>query len=231
MKKQASKRHRALTPLVDPLKVYELAEAVSILKKSATAKFDESIDLSVNLSKKPVQAEQQIRTTVALPKGSGKKVRVIVFVKGPKEKEATEAGADFVGAEELIDKIKNGWMDFDVAIATPDMMKDVGKLGKILGTKGLMPNPKSGTVTPDVAKAVKEFKGGKVEYRSNKEGVVHVLVGKASFSEADMLENIEHFIKTFLRLPALATKGQYVKSMYISTSMGVGISINFKKYL
>lgn len=231
MKKKESKRHKAIAPLADPLKVYEVAEAVGIIKKSATAKFDESVDMSVNLSKKPVQAEQQIRTTVALPKGSGKKVRVIVFVKGPKEKEAAEAGADAVGAEELIDKIKNGWMDFDVAIATPDMMKDVGKLGKILGTKGLMPNPKSGTVTPDVAKAVKDFKGGKVEYRSNKEGVVHVLVGKASFSEADITENIEHFIRTFLKLPALATKGQYVKSMYISTSMGVGLSVNFKKYL
>ena len=231
MKTKDSKRHKALKPLTDPAKVYEVAEAVAVLKKTATAKFDESVDISVNLAKKPVQAEQQIMTTVALPKGSGKKVRVIVFVKGPKEKEAQEAGADFIGAEDLIEKIRAGWMDFDIAIATPDMMKDVGKLGKILGTKGLMPNPKSGTVTLDVGKAVKDFKAGKVEYRANKEGVVHVLVGKASFSEADIIENVEHFIRTFLKLPALATKGQYVKTMFISTTMGVSMSLNFKKYL
>ena len=173
MKTKESKRHKALRPLTDPAKVYEVADAVAILKKTATTKFNESIDISVNLAKKPVQAEQQIRTTVALPKGSGKKVRVIVFVKGPKEKEAQEAGADVVGAVDLIEKIRAGWMDFDIAIATPDMMKDVGKLGKILGTKGLMPNPKSGTVTLDVGKAVRDFKAGKVEYRANKEGVVH----------------------------------------------------------
>ncbi len=231
MKKKDSKRHKAAVALVDVVKVYDVAEAVSLIKKTASAKFDESVDISVNLAKKPVQAEQQIRTTIGLPKGTGKKVRVIVFVKGPKEKDAVEAGADAVGAEELIEKIKGGWMDFDVAIATPDMMKDVGKLGKILGTKGLMPNPKSGTVAVDVGKAVKEFKGGKVEYRSNKEGVVHVLVGKASFPEADLIENVEHFVKSFLKLPALATKGQYVKSMYITSTMGVGMQINFKKYL
>jgi large subunit ribosomal protein L1 len=231
MKTKESKRHKAVAALVDKEKVYDIAEAVALVKKSATAKFDESVDISVNLAKKPVQAEQQIRTTIALPKGSGKKVRVLVFVKGPKEKEAQEAGADYVGAEELIEKIKGGWMDFDIAIATPDMMKEIGKLGKILGTKGLMPNPKSGTVAVDVAKAVKEFKAGKVEYRANKEGVVQVLIGKASFSEADLTENAEHFVKSFLRLPALATKGQYVKSMYVSSSMGPGMQINFKKYL
>jgi large subunit ribosomal protein L1 len=166
-----------------------------------------------------------------LPNGSGKKVKVIVFVKGEKEKDALAAGADAVGAEELIEKIKGGWLDFDIAIATPDMMKEVGKLGKVLGTKGLMPNPKSGTVTPDVAKAVKEFKGGKVEYRNNKEGVVHVLAGKASFAENAIAENIIAFLKVFLKLPALATKGQYVKSIYVSTTMGVGVPVNFKKFM
>jgi len=231
MKTKESKRFKTAAALVDKVKVYEITEAVSLLKKAATAKFDESFDMSVNLAKKPVQAEQQIRTTIAFPKGTGKKVRVLVFVKGPKEKEAQDAGADYVGSDELIEKIRGGWLEFDIAIATPEMMKEIGKLGKILGTKGLMPNPKSGTVAVDVAKAVKEFKGGKVEYRANKEGVVHVLIGKSSFSEADLTENAEHFVKAFLKLPALATKGQYVKSMYISSTMGPGMQINFKKYL
>jgi len=231
MPKVASKRHRAVLKLAEPGKLYEIEEVAKILKSGATAKFDESIDISVNLAKKPVQAEQQIRTTISLPNGTGKKVRVVVFVKGEKEKEATAAGADSVGAEDLIEKIKGGWLDFDVAIATPDMMKEVGKLGKILGTKGLMPNPKSGTVTMEVGKAVKEFKAGKVEFRNNKEGVVQVIVGKASFSEQAITENITAFLKMFLKLPALATKGQYVKSVYVSTTMGVGLPLNFKKLM
>jgi large subunit ribosomal protein L1 len=226
-----SKRHVAVEKLLEKNKVYEIEEAVKLLKSSATAKFNESVDIAVNLSKKPVQAEQQIRTTISLPNGSGKTVKVIVFVKGDKEKDALAAGADAVGSEELIEKIKGGWLDFDVAIASPDMMKDVGKLGKILGTKGLMPNPKSGTVTIDVAKAVKEFKAGKVEFRNNKEGVVHLAVGKASFDEKALVENITAFLKLFLRLPALATKGQYVKSIFVSTTMGLGVQVNFKKYM
>ncbi len=231
MPKIASKRHRALQKLVEPGKLYEVEEAVKILKAGATAKFDESIEISVNLAKKPVQAEQQIRSTISLPNGTGKKVRVVVFAKGEKEKEAEAAGADAVGAEDLIEKIKGGWLDFDVAIAAPDMMKEVGKLGKILGTKGLMPNPKSGTVTMEVGKAVKEFKAGKVEFRNNKEGVVQVLIGKASFSEQAIAENITAFLKMFFKLPALATKGQYVKSVYVSTTMGVGLPLNFKKLM
>jgi large subunit ribosomal protein L1 len=226
-----SKRHRAVETLLEKNKVYEIEEAVKLLKSSATAKFNESVDIAVNLSKKPVQAEQQIRTTISLPNGSGKTVKVIVFVKGDKEKDALAAGADAVGSDELIEKIKGGWLDFDVAIASPDMMKDVGKLGKILGTKGLMPNPKSGTVTLDVAKAVKEFKAGKVEFRNNKEGVVHLAVGKASFDEKALVENITAFLKLFLKLPALATKGQYVKSIFVSTTMGLGVQVNFKKYI
>ena len=229
--KVASKRHREGLKLVQEKKIYEVEEAVKVLKQQPAAKFDESVDMAVALAKKPEQPEQQIRTTISLPKGTGRKVRVLVFAKGEKEKEAADAGADNVGNEDLIEKIKGGWMEFDIAIATPDMMKDVGKLGKILGTKGLMPNPKSGTVTFDIGRAVKEFKAGKVEFRSNKDGVVHLSLGRASFSEEDLAENIVHFIKVFLKLPALATKGQYVKSMYVSTTMGVGLPVNFKKFI
>jgi large subunit ribosomal protein L1 len=229
--KVASKRHREGLKLVREKKIYEVEEAVRVLKQQPAAKFDESVDMAVALAKKPEQPEQQIRTTISLPKGTGKKVRVLVFAKGEKEKEASDAGAGFVGNEDLIEKIKGGWMDFDIAIATPDMMKDVGKLGKILGTKGLMPNPKSGTVTFEIGKAVREFKAGKVEFRSNKDGVVHLSLGRVSFNEADLAENITHFIRVFLKLPALATKGQYVKSMYVSTTMGVGVPVNFKKFI
>jgi large subunit ribosomal protein L1 len=229
--KVASKRHREGLKLVEEKKIYELEDAVKVLKQQPKAKFDESVDMAVALAKKPEQPEQQIRTTISLPKGTGRKVRVLVFAKGEKEKEASDAGADHVGNEELIEKIKGGWMEFDIAIATPDMMKDVGKLGKILGTKGLMPNPKSGTVTFEIGRAVKEFKAGKVEFRSNKEGVVHLSLGKLSFSEEDLVENTAHFIRVFLKLPALATKGQYVRSMYLSTTMGVGVPVNFKKFM
>jgi len=229
--KLTSKRHREALKLIEEKKVYDIEEAIELLKKVPKAKFDESVDIAVKLAKKPEQPEQQIRTTIVLPKGTGKTTRVLVFAKGEKEKEARDAGADYVGAEDLIEKIKGGWLEFDVAIATPDMMKEIGKLGKILGTKGLMPNPKSGTVTFDIAKTVKEFKAGKVEFRSNKEGVVNLSLGKISFDSNDLKANIEHFIKTFLKLPALATKGQSVKSMYLSTTMGIGVPINFKKYM
>lgn len=229
--KVASKRHREAEKLVEASRIYDLEEAVKILKQQPKAKFDESVDMAVALAKKPEQPEQQIRTTISLPKGTGRKTRVLVFAKGEKEKEAADAGADYVGNEDLVEKIKGGWLEFDIAIATPDMMKDVGKLGKILGTKGLMPNPKSGTVTFDIGKAVKEFKAGKVEFRSNKEGVVHLSLGKLSFSEEDLVENVSHFIRVFLKLTALATKGQYVKSMYLSTTMGVGVPVNFKKFM
>jgi len=229
--KLSSKRHKEALKFLEPNKIYEVEEALEILKKIPKVKFNESVDTAVKLAKKPGEPEQQIRTTIVLPKGTGKTIRVLVFAKGEKEKEATEAGADYVGAEDLIEKIKTGWLDFDVAIATPDMMKEIGKLGKILGTKGLMPNPKSGTVTFDIGKAVKEFKAGKVEFRSSKEGVVNLSLGKISFETRDLVLNIEHFIRTFLKLPALATKGQSVKSMYLSTTMGIGLPINFKKYL
>lgn len=226
-----SKRYKEAVKLLEPDKVYDVEEAVKTVKKAATAKFDESIEISVALSKKPVQPEQQIRTTIVFPNGTGKKVKVLVFAKGEAEKSAKEAGADYVGAEDLIEKIKGGWLDFDIAISTSEMMKEVGKLGKILGTKGLMPNPKSGTVVADTGKAVKEFKGGKVEFRTNKDGVVNLAVAKASFPEQSIAENVIHFIKVFLKLPALATKGQYVKKMTLSSTMGIGAQINFKKYM
>jgi len=231
MMKTISKRKKEADKLGDKSKIYGVAEAVALLKKQPKVKFDESVDMSAALAKKPVQAEQQIRTTVVLPKGTGKKVKVLVFAKGEAEKAALDAGAEYAGADELVEKIKGGWLDFDIAIASPDMMKDVGKLGKILGTKGLMPNPKSGTVTPDVAKAVKEFKAGKVEFRSNKDGVVNLSIGKLSFDETALVENAEFFIKTFVKLPALSTKGQYIKSMHMSTTMGIGLPVEFKKYI
>lgn len=229
--RQASKRHREIEKKVEKNKIYSVEEAVKLIKETANAKFDESLDIAVNLAKAPKQAEQQIRNTIVLPHGTGKKVKILVFAKGEKEKEAVEAGADYVGAEDLIEKIKTGWIDFDIVIATPDIMKEVGKLGKILGTKGLMPNPKSGTVTFDLKKTIQEFKAGKVEFRNNKEGVVHLSLGKVSFEEKALVENIEAFIKFFLKLPALATKGQYVKSMFLSSTMGIGVQIDFKKYM
>lgn len=229
--RQASKRHREIEKKVEKNKIYSVEEAVKLIKETANAKFDESLDIAVNLAKAPKQAEQQIRNTIVLPHGTGKKVKILVFAKGEKEKEAVEAGADYVGAEDLIEKIKTGWIDFDIVIATPDIMKEVGKLGKILGTKGLMPNPKSGTVTFDLKKTIQEFKAGKVEFRNNKEGVVHLSLGKVSFEEKALIENIEAFIKFFLKLPALSTKGQYVKSMFLSSTMGIGVQIDFKKYM
>ncbi len=229
--KVASKRHRELQKKVDTSKIYSVEETVKLIKETANAKFDESVDISVNLAKPPKQAEQQIRNTIVLPNGTGKKIKILVFAKGEKEKEAREAGADYVGAEDMIEKVKTGWVDFDIVIATPDIMKEVGKLGKILGTKGLMPNPKSGTVTFELKKAINEFKAGKVEFRNNKEGVIHLSVGKVSFDEKKLIENIEAFIKFFLKLPPLATKGQYIKSMFLSSTMGIGLQIDFKKYL
>jgi len=229
--KIASKRHREIEKKVEKNKIYSVEEAVKLIKETANAKFDESVDIAVNLAKVPKQAEQQIRNTIVLPHGTGKKVKILVFAKGEKEKEAIEAGADYVGAEDLIEKVKTGWIDFDIVIATPDIMKEVGKLGKILGTKGLMPNPKSGTVTFDLKKTIQEFKAGKVEFRNNKEGVVHLSLGKVSFEEKALIENVEAFIRFFLKLPALATKGQYVKSMFLSSTMGIGVQIDFKKYM
>ena len=211
---------------VDRSKRYELEEGVKLLTETAFAKFDEGVDLAIRLGVDPKKADQMVRGTVVLPHGIGKKVRVLVFAKGPKEKEALDAGADFVGAEDLIEKISKGWLDFDKAIATPDMMGTVSKLGKILGPRGLMPNPKVGTVTFDVAKAIKEIKAGKVEFRVEKAGIVHVPVGKVSFGFDRLLENIRTLLEMILRVKPPTSKGIYLRSITLSTTMGPGVKVD-----
>jgi large subunit ribosomal protein L1 len=211
---------------VDRNKRYELEEGVKLLLETATAKFDEGVDLAIRLGVDPKKADQMVRGTAVLPHGTGKKVRVLVFAKGQKEKEASDAGADFVGAEDLIEKISKGWLEFDKAIATPDMMGLVSKLGKILGPRGLMPNPKVGTVTFDLEKAVKEIKAGKVEFKVEKAGVVHVPVGKVSFGLGQLLENTRTLLEVILRIKPPTSKGIYLRSIALSTTMGPGIKID-----
>lgn len=207
-------------------KRYSIAEAVQRVKETATAKFNESVDIAVRLGVDPKKADQAVRGTVALPHGIGKEVRVLVIAKPPKDEEARQAGADHVGYKDYLEKIQQGWTDVDVIIATPDVMGDLGKLGKILGPRGLMPNPKSGTVTMDVGKAVKEVKAGKIEFRVDKAGIVQATVGKASFEQEKLVENIQSFLNTVIRLKPSTAKGQYIKSVYISSTMGPGIQID-----
>ncbi len=212
--------------------LYEPQEAFAVLKKTATAKFDETIDLAIRLNLDPRQADQQVRGAMVLPHGTGRTRSVLVFAKGDKAKEAEAAGADFVGAEDMVEKIqKENWFDFDVVVATPDMMGIVGKLGRVLGPKGLMPNPKTGTVTPDVTKAVQEVKAGKVEYRLDKAANVHVVLGKASFTEEQLLANYTALVETLIKAKPSAAKGQYMKSIAISATMGPGVRINPQKPL
>lgn len=213
----------------DNLKEYSLDEALKLIKELAYAKFDETVEVAFNLGVDPKKTDQVVRGTVALPHGTGKKVRVLVFAKGEKEKEALEAGADYVGAEDLVEKIQKGWLDFDKAVATPDIMGLVGKLGKILGPRGLMPNPKLGTVTFDVAKAVKEIKAGKVEYKTDKAGVVHVPIGKVSFDAERLLENAKTVIDSVAKAKPSTSKGKYMKKIVISSTMGPGIKIDLNK--
>ncbi len=209
---------------------YEPAKAFELVKKTAICKFDETVEVSIRLGVDPRHAEQQVRGTVVLPHGTGKTRTVLVFAKGDKAKEATDAGADFVGAEDMSAKIQDeGWLGFDVTIATPDMMSVVGKLGRILGPRGLMPNPKAGTVTFDIAKAVEEVKAGKIEYRVDKAGIIHAPIGKASFSIEKLLENFRTLIDALVRARPAATKGQYIKSITLSSTMGPGIKINVQK--
>ncbi len=225
------KRYLQLLSLIEKGKMYSPKEAVSLVKKLATAKFDETINLAVRLGVDPRHADQQVRGTVVLPYGTGKSKRVLVFAEGEKAQEAREAGADYVGGEELVKQIEGGWLDFDVAIATPDIMgtlKIPSRLGKILGPRGLMPNPKTGTVTNDIAKAVKEYKAGRVEFRTDRYGIVHVPIGKASFSEEALYKNLMTVLGVLLRLKPAAAKGQYFKSINISPSMGPSISIDTK---
>ena len=204
----------------------ELAKAIEVAKANATAKFDETIDMAVRLGVDPKHADQMVRGTVVLPHGTGKKVRVLVFAKGEKEKEAQDAGADHVGAEDLVEKIQGGWLDFDRAIATPDVMGLVGRLGKVLGPRGLMPNPKTGTVTFEVGKAVREFKGGKIEFRVEKAGIVHVPFGKASFTPQQLSENALAVLEALLRAKPASSKGRYVKDVSISSTMGPGVRVD-----
>jgi len=205
---------------------YDLDVGLTLLKESGRARFDESVDMAIRLGVNPKHADQMVRGTVALPHGVGKKVKVLVFAKGEKEKEAQEAGADFVGAEDLVEKITGGWTDFDKAIATPDMMGTVGKLGKILGPRGLMPNPKVGTVTFEVGKAVKELKAGRVEFRVDKTGIVHTTVGKVSFATEKLKENVMALMDVIIRAKPASSKGTYLKSVAISTTMGPGIKLD-----
>lgn len=221
-----TKKQKVVKKKVDVTKEYDLSEAVSKLKQSASAKFDESVDIAVRLGVDPKHADQVVRGTVSLPNGTGKSVRVLVIAKPDKHDEAREAGADHVGFEDYINKIKEGWTDIDVIIAAPDTMSELGKIGKVLGPRGLMPNPKSGTVTPNVGQAVKEVKAGKIDFRVDKSGIVHSIVGKISFDENKIKENVTAFLNTIIKLKPSASKGTYVKSITISTTMGPGIKLD-----
>ena len=223
------KRYNEAAKLVDSKKLYGAKEALDIIEKMPKTKFDETVELHVKLGVDSKHADQQVRGTVVLPNGTGKTQKVLVFAKGPKAEEATKAGADFVGAEELIPKIQNeNWFDYDVVVATPDMMGVVGRLGKVLGPKGLMPNPKSGTVTMDVTKAVEEIKSGKVEYRLDKNNIIHLGFGKKSFGTAKLLENYDVIINAIIKAKPAAAKGQYIKSVALTTTMGPGLYIDQK---
>ena len=224
-----SKRYVECSKLVDSNKEYEIKEALDVIEKMPKTKFDQTVELHVKLGVDSKHADQQVRGTVVLPNGTGKTQRVLVFAKGPKADEAEKAGADFVGAEELIPRIQNdNWFDYDVIVATPDMMGVVGRLGKVLGPKGLMPNPKSGTVTMDVAKAIKEIKSSKVEYRLDKTNIIHLGFGKVSFGADKLAENYDAIMGAIIKAKPAAAKGQYIKGVSISTTMGPGLSINQK---
>jgi len=220
------KRYTEAAKSIDETTLYDPREAIRLVKQGAKAKFDETIEAAIRLGIDPKQADQQVRGTVALPAGTGKKVRVLVFAKGEKVKEAEAAGADYVGADEYIEKINGGWLDFDVAVATPDMMGTVGRLGRVLGPRGLMPNPKAGTVTFDLAKAVKEIKAGKIEYRTEKAGILHVPIGKASFTEEQLLANFTALMEAVMRAKPASAKGQYLRSITFSSTMGPGAKVD-----
>ncbi|MFU0781982.1 MAG: 50S ribosomal protein L1 [Thermoanaerobacterium thermosaccharolyticum] len=226
------KKYLDSVKLIDSTRLYDANEAVDLVLKTAKAKFDETVDLSVRLGVDPRHADQQVRGTVILPHGTGKTVRVLVFAKGDKAKEAEAAGAEYVGAEELVSKIQNeNWFDYDVVIATPDMMGVVGRLGKVLGPKGLMPNPKAGTVTFDIEKAVKDVKAGKIEYRVDKNSIIHVPIGKVSFGQEKLVENFKTIMDAIIRSKPAAAKGQYLKSVVLSSTMGPGIKVNPQRIL
>jgi large subunit ribosomal protein L1 len=223
------KSYRAALAKVDRSQRYPLEEGLRLVKETGRAKFDETVEMAVRLGVDPRQADQNVRGTVSLPHGIGKTVRVLAFAKGEKEKEAQEAGADYVGAEDLIKKISDGWFDFDKTVATPDMMAAVGRIGKVLGPRGLMPNPKTGTVTMEIGKAVKEIKAGKLEFRVDKAGIVHVPVGRASFSQEQLIDNAKAVLTSILRAKPPSAKGNYVRGVTISATMGPGIKIDLSQ--
>jgi large subunit ribosomal protein L1 len=224
-----TKRLKATEALIDRAKPYSVDEAMDIVKKAPAAKFDETVDLSIRLGVDPKHADQMVRGAIVLPHGIGKTVRVAVFAKGEKEREAREAGADVVGAEDLVEKVQGGFMDFDSTIATPDLMGQVGRLGKVLGPRGLMPNPKLGTVTFDVARAVREIKAGKVEFRVDKAGNVHVPIGKKSFAQENLVANAMTLLEAIVKAKPAASKGVYLKSITLSTTMGPGIHVDAQR--
>ena len=223
---KAGKKYTDAAKLIEAGKAYTPKEAVELVKKTSVTKFDSTVECSVRLGVDPKYADQQVRGALVLPHGTGKSKTVLVFARGAKAQEAQDAGADFVGAEELADKIKGGWFDFDVCVATPDMMGVVGRLGKLLGPKGLMPNPKVGTVTMDVTRAVNEIKAGKIEYRLDKTNIIHVPVGKASFTEEQLADNFQTLIDAINKVRPAAVKGQYLKSVTLTSTMGPGVKVN-----
>ncbi len=223
---RSSKRYRAASEAIEPGRLYSLEEAFALIKAQPEARFDQNVDMAINLGVDPKHADQMVRGALVLPHGTGKSVRILVFAKGDKEKEAQKAGADYVGGEDLAKKIQEGWLDFERVIATPDMMGVVGRLGRILGPRGLMPNPKLGTVTMDVARAVKEHKAGKVEYRVDKAGIVHAALGKQSFSAAQLVANAASLLDAVVKAKPAASKGTYLKRVSVSTTIGPGIQID-----
>ena len=227
---KSGKRYAEAMKNVDRAALYDIADAITLVKKNASAKFDETVELHIRTGCDGRHADQQIRGAVVLPHGTGKTVRILVFAKGPKADEAQAAGADYVGAEELIPRIQNdGWLDFDVVVATPDMMGVVGRLGRVLGPKGLMPNPKAGTVTMDVTKAINDIKAGKIEYRLDKTNIIHVPVGKASFTEEQLADNFQTLIDAILKAKPSTVKGAYLKSVTMTSTMGPGVKLNVAK--
>lgn len=223
------KQYQAASAKVDNEKLYDLEEAVALVKEVAFAKFDETVDIAVKLGVNPKHADQMVRGSVSLPNGTGKTVRVLAFAKGDKAREAKDAGADIVGDDELVEKVQGGFMDFDKVVATPDMMALVGKLGRVLGPRGLMPNPKVGTVTPNIGNVVKELKAGMIEFRVDKNGIIHAIVGKKSFDADKLFENIKALLETLVRLKPSTAKGQYVRGITVSTTMGPGVKVDHQK--
>lgn len=225
------KQYQAASEKVDCEKLYDLEEAIALAKEVAFAKFDETVDIAVKLGVNPKHADQMVRGSVSLPNGTGKTVRVLAFAKGDKAKEAKDAGADIVGDDELVEKVQGGFMDFDKVVATPDMMALVGKLGRVLGPRGLMPNPKVGTVTPNIGNVVKELKAGMIEFRVDKNGIIHAIVGKKSFDSQKLFENVKALLETLVRLKPSTAKGQYVRGITVSTTMGPGVKVDHQKVI